>query len=117
MSTDRSTTDRPLLDRLLDEVQEEYDFDGVLPLYMFAWSLAGLGMDRSDPEFAATCRQAYDAFVERHPDLRLVWVPWPIDLAHARPAGPDTPIDLDLDPEAPADTPLLALVAPGYLPA
>jgi hypothetical protein len=110
-------TDRPLVDRLLDEVQEEYDFDGVLPLYMFAWSLAGLGMDRSDPEFATTCRQAYDTFVERHPDLQLVWVPWPIDLAHARPAAPDTPIDLDLDPEAPADTQLLALVAPGNLPA
>jgi hypothetical protein len=38
-------------------------------------------------------------------------VPWPIDLAHARPAAPDTPIDLDLDPDAPVDTPLLALVA------
>jgi hypothetical protein len=110
-------TDRPLVDRLLGEVQEEYDFDGVLPLYMFAWSLAGLGMDRSDPEFATTCRQAYDSFVDQHPDLRLVWVPWPIDLAHARPAAPDTPIDLDLDPDAPVDTPLLALVAPGDLPA
>jgi hypothetical protein len=65
-------TDRPLVDRLLDEAQEEHDFDRVLPLYMFAWSLAGLGMDRSDPEFATTCRQAYDTFVERHPDLRLV---------------------------------------------
>ena len=58
-------TDRTLVDRLLDEVQEEYDFDGVLPLYMFAWSLAGLGMDRSDPEFVTTCRMAYDTFVER----------------------------------------------------
>ena len=110
-------TDRPLVDRLLDEVQEEHDFGGVLPLYMFAWSLAGLGMDRSDPEFATTCRQAYDTFVERHPDVRLVWVPWPIDVAHARPAAPDTPIDLDLDPEAPADTQLLALIAPGHPPA
>lgn len=108
-------TDRPLVDRLLDEVQEEYDFDGVLPLYMFAWSLAGLGLDRSDPEFAGTCRKAYDTFVERHPDLRLVWVPWPIDLARARSAEPGTPIDLDLDPDAPADTTLLALVAPGDL--
>lgn len=110
-------TDRPLVDRLLDEVQEEYDFDGVLPLYMFAWSLAGLGLDRSDPEFADTCRNAYDTFVERHPDLRLAWVPWPLDTARARGAEPGTPIDLDGDPDAPADTPLLALVAPGDLPA
>lgn len=110
-------TDRLLVDRLLDEVQEEYDFDGVLPLYMFGWSLAGLGMDRSDPEFVTTCRRAYDAFVEQHRDLRLVWVPWPIDLAHARPAAGDTPIDLDADPEASVDTPLLALVAPEDPPA
>ncbi|WP_191280684.1 hypothetical protein [Nocardioides flavus (ex Wang et al. 2016)] len=98
------------MDRLLDEVQEEYDFDGVLPLYMFAWSLAGLGLDRSDPAFAGICRKAYDTFVERHPDLQLVWVPWPIDTATARAAEPGTPIELDGDPEAPANRPLLALV-------
>jgi hypothetical protein len=105
-------TDRPLVDRLLDEVQEEYDFDGVLPLYMFAWSLAGLGMDRSHPEFTSTCRKAYDAFIEQYPDLQLVWVPWPIDVGSARMADDGTPINLDGDPDAPADAPLLALVAP-----
>jgi hypothetical protein len=109
-------TERPLLDRLLDEVQEEYDFAGVLPLYMFAWSLAGLGMDRSNPEFTSTCREAYDTFVERHPDLVLVWVPWPINVSQAGPVAPGTAIDLDLDSDAPADTPLLALVDPGSLP-
>lgn len=105
-----------LVDRLLDEVQEEYDFDGAMPLYMFAWSLAGLGLDRSDPEFAGICRRAYDAFVERHPDLQLVWVPWPIDVGMARVVDPGTPIDLDGDPDTPVDTPLMALVAPGDLP-
>ena len=108
--------DRPLVDQLLVEVEEEHDFDGVLPLYMFAWSLAGLGMDRSDPGFVDTCRQAYERFVAEHPDVRLVWVPWPIDLAAARLADVDTPIDLDGDPDAPADTPLLALVDPALLP-
>ena len=106
-----------LVNQLLAEVQEEYDFDGVLPLYMFAWSLAGLGMDRSNPEFTSTCRKAYDTFVERHPDLVLVWVRWPIDTAVARVAEPGTLIELDGDPDAPADTPLLALMAPGDLPA
>jgi hypothetical protein len=109
-------TDRPLVDQLLAEVQEEYDFDGVLPLYMFAWSLAGLGMDRSNPEFDSTCRKAYDTFVERKPDLVLVWVPWPIETALARVAEPGTPIQLDGDPDAPTDTPLLALVGPRDLP-
>ena len=109
-------TDPSLVDRLLDDVQEEYDFDHVLPLYVFAWSLAGMGVDRSDPEFNVICRRTYDTFVERHPDLRLVWVPWPIDVAQARPVAPGTTIDLDLDPEAPTDTPLLALVAPADYP-
>jgi hypothetical protein len=97
-------TDRPLVNRLLDEVQEEYDFDGVLPLYMFAWSLAGLGMDRSHSEFISTCRKAYDALQRAAPR------------PPARVADDGTPINLDGDPDAPADTPLLALVAPDGLP-
>lgn len=103
-------TDHALVNRLLDEVQEEFDFDHVLPLYMFAWSLAGLGMDRSHPEFVATCEAAYAAFTARHPELALVWVPWPIDLDAARAAEPGTTIELDGDANASVDTPLLALV-------
>ena len=109
-------TDLSLVDRLLGEVQEEYDFDHVLPLYMFAWSLAGLGVDRSDPAFTKVCRSAYTTFVERHPQLVLVWVKWPIDPGTARVAEAGTSIELDADPEAPTDTPLLALVAPDLLP-
>ena len=108
--------DLSLVERLLDEVQEEYDFDHVLPLYVFAWSLAGMGVNRSDPEFKVVCRRAYDTFVERHPDLRLMWVPWPIDTSKARAVEPGTPIDLDADPEASVDTPLLALVTPDDYP-
>jgi hypothetical protein len=133
MSDDRSMTHRPPVDRLLDEVQEEHAFDGVpptvlddleetfedegiLPLYQVAWTMSG-SVSRDDERFEALCRIAYDTFLQHHPDLRLVWVPWPIDLAQARPAAPDTPIDLDLDPDASVDTPLLALVAPEDLPA
>lgn len=109
-------TDLCIGDRLLDEVQEEYDFDHVLPLYLFAWSLVGLGMDRSDSAFTNLCRSAFTTFVERHPDLVLVWVNWPIDIGTARAAEAGTSIELDADPEAPTDTPLLALVAPDLLP-
>jgi hypothetical protein len=101
---------------VLDDLEETFEDEGMLPLYQVAWTMSG-SVSRDDERFEALCREAYDTFVERHPDLQLVWVPWPIDLAHARPAAPDTPIDLDLDPEAPADTQLLALVAPGNLPA
>jgi hypothetical protein len=101
---------------VLADLEETFEDEGMLPLYQVAWTMSG-SVSRDDERFEAVCREAYDTFVERHPDLQLVWVPWPIDLAHARPAAPDTPIDLDLDPEAPADTQLLALVAPGNLPA
>jgi len=74
-------------------------------------------MDRSEPAFTNLCRSAYTTFVERHPDLVLVWVNWPIDVGTARAAEAGTSIELDADPEAPNDTPLLlALVAPDLLP-
>ena len=101
---------------VLDDLEETFDDEGLLPLYQVAWTMSG-SVSRDDERFEPLCRQAYDIFVERHPDLLLVWVPWPIDVARARPAAPDTPIDLDLDPNAPVDTPLLALVAPADLPA
>jgi hypothetical protein len=105
------------VDALLAEVEEEYEFDRVLPLYMFAWSLAGLKHTRSDPGFQDTCRAAYDRFVRAHPDLRLVQVPWPIDLAQAAPLPADTEIDLDLDPNSAPPVVLQALVHPDELAA
>lgn len=100
---------------VMDDLEEIFDAEGMLPLYQVAWTISG-SVSRSDRLFEDRRRQAYDAFVVMHADLRLVWVPWPIDLGAARPADPGTPIDLDLDPEAPADTQLLALVDPALLP-
>ena len=97
---------------LLEELEEEYTFNGVLPLYMFAWSLAGLGHDRSESDFAQLCRDAYREFVDRHPEARLVELPWPIDVARAKPVAADSAVSLDLDPDTPPSTWLQALVHP-----
>jgi hypothetical protein len=37
---------------------------------------------------------------------------WPLDLSQAHLADPDVKIELDLDPEAPADIELLVLMGP-----
>jgi hypothetical protein len=42
-------------------------------------------------------------------------VRWPLDLAQARFAEPGVQIELDLDPEAPADVELLVLMSPNDL--
>lgn len=99
---------------VMDDLEEIFEAEGMLPLYQVAWTMSG-SVSREDARFEDRCRQAYDAFVAMHADLELVWVPWPIDLRAARPTDPGTPIDLDLDPEAPADTELLALVDPALL--
>ncbi|NPC40993.1 hypothetical protein [Nocardioides sp. zg-1230] len=98
------------VEHLVAEVEEEYAFSGVLPLYMFAWSLAGLGLDRSDSGFEELCWEAYRQFTDRHPEARLVELPWPIDVARAKPVGPDVHLQLDLDPDAPPSTWLQALI-------
>ena len=100
---------------VLEDLEEILDAEGLLPLYQVAWTLSG-SVDRDDDRFVGLCREVFDSFCARHPDLRLVWVPWPIDVAQARPVAPGTAIDLDLDPDAPADTPLLALVDPRDAP-
>jgi hypothetical protein len=99
------------VEHLLEEVEEEYAFNGVLPLYMFAWSLAGLGHDRSETDFADLCRVAYRRFLDHHPEARLVELPWPIDVERAKPLAADADVRLDLDPEAPPSTWLQALVS------
>ena len=104
-----------IVDRLLAEVEEEYAFDRVLPTYMFAWSLAGLGHDRGQPDFRRTCLEAFDAFVRAHPELRRVEVPWPIDLARARLLAENSSVDLDLDPDAAPSIWVRALVHPDEL--
>lgn len=104
------------LTRLLADLQEEYDFDHVLPLYMFAWSLAGIGLDRSDERFESTCREAYDTFRAAHRDLVLAWSPWPIRKEDITVAAPGTPIDLDLDPDAPPHGRLLVMLPAHDIP-
>ena len=98
-----------------EDLEETFGAEGMLPLYQVGWSMSG-SVPRDDDRFDAMCRGAFDAFRARHPGLQLVWTRWPIDLAEARPASPGTAIDLDLDPEAPVDTPMLVLVDPEDLP-
>ena len=98
-----------------EDLEETFDAEGILPLYQVGWSMSG-SVPRGDDRFDAMCRGAFDAFRARHPGLQLVWTQWPTDLADARPASPGTAIDLDLDPEAPVDTPMLVLVDPEDLP-
>lgn len=108
-----------VVQQLVDEVEEEYSFNRVLPLYMFAWSLAGLGHNRTEPDFESICRRAFDEFTRAHAEVRLVEVPWPIDLALAKPLAPEAnlvlDLDLDLDPDSPRSTWLQALVHPDEL--
>lgn len=100
---------------VLEDLEEIFDSEGLLPLYQVAWTMSG-SVGREDARFDHLCREAYEVFRTRHPGLALVWVPWPIDVAQARAAGPETVIDLDLDPESPVDLPLLALVDPSDVP-
>lgn len=101
--------------QVLEDLEEIFDAEGMLPLYQVAWTLSG-SMSRDDDHFIERCRDVYEAFGDRHPGLRLMWTQWPIDLAEAKLAEPGTAIDLDLDPDAPVDTPLLVLVPPGGPP-
>ena len=103
------------VEALLAEVEEEYAFARVLPLYQFAWSLAGMQHDRDEPGFHDTCREAFDRFVVTHPDLVLVHVPWPIDSTRAVPLPADTRLDLDLDPHHEPPVLLQALIHPDEL--
>lgn len=99
-----------VVEHLVAEAEEEYAFNGVLPLYMFAWSLAGLGHDRSESGFEELCQEAYWQFTDKHPEARLVELPWPIDVGRAKPMGSDADLQLDLDPDAPPSTWLQALI-------
>lgn len=104
-----------VLPLVLEDLHEIFESEGMLPLYQVAWTMSG-SVSRDDDRFDGLCREVFEIFCSRHPDLRLVWVPWPIDVSQAQPVDPGTAIDLDLDPDAPTDTPLLALVDPSILP-
>ena len=103
------------LDLLLLDLEEELSAEGTLALYEISWTLAGLGVDRSDPTFAPLAREAYHRFRAKHPDLVLARGSWPNLLATATPAFEEDNVDVDLDPRSDAGTPILFLVAPHEL--
>lgn len=103
------------VEALLAEVEEEYAFARVLPLYQFAWSLAGMQHDRDEPGFDETCHEALDRFIVAHPDLMLMQVPWPIDPSRATPLPASTELDLDIDPDQAPPVFLQALIHPDVL--
>ena len=92
---------------LLDEMEEYYGAFDHYPLYILGWELND--NQRTPEQKYELARQAYDEFVSRH-QTKIVWVPWPLDLAKARPCEPGAPLDFDLDPEGPADVVLQVLV-------
>jgi hypothetical protein len=100
-----------VLNAILEDLEEIYTAEGLLPLYQVGWTTSG-SVDRSNPEFASLCRNVFDAFRAVHPDLVVAMVSWPIDLREAVRPAPDTPIDLDLDPAAPVDHRIPILVPP-----
>jgi hypothetical protein len=108
--TPRPVTSDAVRTALID-LEETFEDEGILPLYQVGWSMSG-HVPRTDPSFDAECRAAFDAFRARHPELVLASMRWPLDLSQAHLADPDVKIELDLDPEAPADIELLVLMGP-----
>jgi hypothetical protein len=100
---------------VLEDLEETFEDEGILPLYQVGWSMSGR-VPRTDPSFDAECQTAFDAFRARHPELVLATMRWPLDLSRAHPADPEVKVELDLDPEAPADVELLVLMGPNDLP-
>ncbi len=92
---------------LLDDMEESYWASGYLPLYELGWSLRN-GRPMT-PTLTTLAQRAYDEFTTRH-QTRVVLVPWPIDLAEAQPLPPGTPLDFDLNPDAPVGVLLQVLV-------
>ncbi|MDR7252308.1 hypothetical protein J2X46_001284 [Nocardioides sp. BE266] len=105
-----------MLELLLIDLEEEFDFDRSLALYEVSWTLAGLGMDRSDPAFASLAREAYTLFRARHPELVLARGTWPDLVATARPVPEEGEVDLDPETTSDRSTPILLLVHPDDLP-
>lgn len=104
-----------LLELLLADLDEEYSTGGFLALYEVSWTLAGLGLDRSNPTFAPLAREAYARFRAEHPDLVLAQGSWPDLLGSATRAGEDVDVDLDFDTRSGHGRPMLLLVHPDEL--
>jgi hypothetical protein len=95
------------IEGLLDEMEEYYGAFDHFPLYLLGWQLND--GSRTVAEKHELARQAFDTFTGRHPS-KVVWVKWPLDLDHARPMEPGTPLDFELDPDGPGDAILQVLV-------
>ena len=105
-----------LLEFLLPDLDEEYSTGGFLALYEVSWNLAGLGLERSDPNFAPLAREAYVRFRAEHPDLVLARGSWPDLLGSATRVQEDVDVDLDFDTTSGHDKPMFILAHPDDLP-
>ena len=93
---------------LLAELEESLEDDDILGLYVFSWSLSEAeGLTEAARQ--RVYRAVYTELNRRH-RLRLVWLPWPTDRSQAEDADGDTPLDFDLDPDAPPPGRFLALM-------
>jgi hypothetical protein len=102
-----------VIERLLPELEETLDVEGILPLYDFSWTVRGFGLGLSEDDIAVICQRAYDTFVETR-SLHLEWFDWPpTDLAAGRRADPGTPLDFDINTTGTITSPFLALVPDG----
>jgi hypothetical protein len=102
-------TTSPLLQEFLDDIDETLEAEGMMLIGHFVWILRGRERGLSDTQMHELSHEAYAVVRERH-RTRLVWSAWPPDLVTATPADETAPLEFDLDPDAPVDTPVLVLV-------
>ncbi|MEJ7832035.1 MAG: hypothetical protein WKF79_03910 [Nocardioides sp.] len=93
---------------LVDEVEEFLEHDGFYCLYEFSWFLRGRDSALAESTIAHMCANAYAELTRSH-DLKLVWLPWPTDLAQAADADPDSVLDFDINSTGAVSAPLLAV--------
>ena len=108
-------TTQAALETLLDELDFQLTDDYICGLYFFSWALSDYREELSDEEIEIVCREGYEEINRRYP-LKLVWMEWPAELDSAEDAGPDTPLDFQINATGEVTTPMLALVRLDRLP-
>jgi hypothetical protein len=99
-----------VVEKLMPELEETLDVEGIVPLYDFSWTVRGFKLGLTEDEIAVVCHQAYDEFLKVHP-MHLEWFDWPVtDLEAGRAADPGTALDFDINTTGTIETPFLALV-------
>ena len=97
------------LELLLIDLEEEFSAEGALALHEISWTLAGLGVDRSDPTFAPLAREAYtDSARSTRTSSWRRELAGPAGDGHSRLEEDD--VEVDLEPKSDAGTPILFLV-------